>query len=204
MTITFTMYAMAFICAISLYAENNAKVKAKLIFNPYRVARLKEYYRLLTSGFIHGGLAHLAFNMFTMYWFGTSVEKDLGHTHFILLFVLGVIISDIPTFLKYKDVPHYNSLGASGGVAALVFCSIIYNPLSTLYIFPIPFPITGFLLGVAYLIYSYFQSKNARDNINHDAHLFGALFGVVYAFFANPQKASTFLEKIIGWINSFL
>lgn len=196
MTITVTMYMIAIICAISLYAENQPQVKGKLLLNPYRVFRLKEFHRLLTSGFVHGGMMHLLVNMVTMYFFGYVVEATLGGVQFVALFILGVIISDIPTLLKYKDAPHYNSLGASGGIAAVLFCSVIFYPTQELYLY-FAIPIPGYVFALAYLAYSYYQSKNARDNINHDAHMYGALFGIAYAFIAAPDIASKFLSTII-------
>ncbi|MGB0525626.1 MAG: rhomboid family intramembrane serine protease [Flammeovirgaceae bacterium] len=201
MTITVTMFMIALICAISLYAENNPQVKAKLILNPYRTLRMKEYYRLLSSGFIHGGLNHLIFNMFTLYFFGEAVEQTIGAEWFIALFLIGIIVSDLPTFFKYKDLPHYNSLGASGGVSAILFCSIVFDPIRGIgFIIFIP----GFIFGAIYLIYSYYQSKRSNDNINHDAHMYGALFGILYAFIASPALASQFLSRITDWITYML
>jgi len=167
--------------------------------NPYRVEKHKEYYRFVTSGFVHGSYMHLGFNMFTFYFFGEAIEGLLGPTLFIILFISGIIISDIPSFLKYKNAPHYNSLGASGGVSSILFASILYQPMTELMIFPIPIPIKGFILGILYLIYFYYSGKQSKDNINHDAHLFGALYGLLFAFIANPDLAQQGIQAVLNW-----
>lgn len=199
--ITVTMFLMAIISVISLYADSDQKVKAKLLMNPYRTHRLKEYYRFISSGFVHSGLGHLFSNMFVLYFFGTAVESAIGPTRMMILFFLGVFVSDIPTYLKYKELPHYNSLGASGGVSSVLFCYIVYDPLNifTLYI-PIPIDFVAFLFGAIYLAFSYYQGKKSNDNINHDAHLYGALFGIAYAFLVVPTEASLFYQRVSGWV----
>jgi membrane associated rhomboid family serine protease len=125
----------------------------------------------------------------------------LGKLYYVLLFVLGVVVANIPSYLKYKEMPHYNSLGASGGVSAILFCSIVYSPVSNIYLY-FAIPIKGFIFAVLYLIYSHHASKKGGDNINHDAHMYGAFFGVAFAFIADFDLAMNGALQIPVWINT--
>ena len=199
MNLTLTIIYIIVISGVSILAFQNKSLLSKLLMNPYRVHKQNQYYRFITSGFVHGSIAHLFFNMFTFFYFGFVVEDALGPILFTALLLLGIVVSDIPSFLKYKNVPHYNSLGASGGVSAILFCSILYNPMNPIGVFPIPFYIKGFIFGILYLAYSYYAGKQNRDNINHDAHLFGALFGLAFGFAADPELAQAGIQQIMNW-----
>lgn len=202
---SFTLIIIIITVITSFAAWNNPALESKWIFNPYLVLTKKQYYRFLTSGFIHQGYIHLGFNMFALYFFGRVIEQIYGYYlgvngswYFLILYLLGIVISDIPTFFKHREHPGYNALGASGGVAAVVFSSILFLPLNDICIYGI-FCLPGFILGVLYLIYSYYQGKNMSDNINHDAHLFGALFGLIYSFFIYPDVLRLFFDQIISF-----
>lgn len=206
MDLSITLVIIIVTVAVSLYAWNNQAIYQKWLFNPFSVQSKKEYWRFITSGFIHVNYTHLFFNMFALYFFGQNVNyyfaRDFGpngHFLFVGLYILGIIISDIPTYLKHRNTPNYNAVGASGGVAAIVFSSIVFDPLNEIYIMFIPFGIPGFILGALYLVYSYFQSKRMADNINHDAHLYGALFGVIFTVLLNPDAVPEFFEAISNW-----
>lgn len=169
------------------------------------VLRRGQYYRLVTSGFVHGNHLHLLFNMFSFYFFGSAVEVlfsylfgNLGGMYFILLYLLAIVFSDVPTLFKNQNNPSYNSLGASGGVAAVIFAFILFLPLEDICFYGVLcFP--GFILGIAYIIYSYVQGKRSADRINHDAHLYGALFGVVYCAVLYPASLQIFFEQVKNW-----
>jgi membrane associated rhomboid family serine protease len=140
--------------------------------------------------------------MFALFFFGQHVAYYFGPQGNILmitLYLLGIVIADIPTYLKYQDVPKYNSLGASGGVAAVVFSSIMFEPINPIYIMFIPIGIPGFILGALYLVYSYYQGKRMSDNINHDAHLFGAIFGLAFTVILRPGVVISFVQQISNW-----
>lgn len=189
---------------ISLLGFNNPDLQAKLLHNPFLAYRRKQYYRLLSSGFIHNGLAHLGFNMLTFFFFGVVVEqvyvqhyeKIWGSVIFLGVYLLAIILSDLPSFFKYKDMPAYSSLGASGGVSAIVFASILFAPTNDLYLLLIPIPIPAFILGILYVIYSYYQSKNSSDNINHSAHLYGAVTGFVISAILIPSAVTDFFIQL--------
>lgn len=167
---------------LSIACFNNQELMAKLIMWPYGVKRYNQYYRFITSGFIHANWMHLIFNMFTLYFFGRVIENYFvtlglgGIVSYLFLYFLGLIISDLPTYFKYKDNYNYHALGASGAVSAVVFAAIVFSPWSSIYVFFIK--MSAFLYAVLYIWYSVYMAKRGGDNINHDAHLFGALFGL--------------------------
>lgn len=190
--------------AVSLYAMNQREVLSRFMMNPYLVTQRGQYYRMLTSGLIHADFAHLLFNMFSFYFFGRNLEYifsaifgSLGPVYFIVLYVLGIIISDLPTLFKHKNNPGYNSLGASGAVSAVIFACILFDPLADLLIYFIP--VKGFIFAAIYLVYSYISSKRSRDGINHDAHLYGALFGILFCIVFYPDSIRIFIEQISAW-----
>lgn len=188
--------------ALSMYAFSNHDILYRWMMNPYSVKSRKEYFRFLTSGFIHSDYVHLGFNMLTLYFFGDLVEyffetksAGQGTLIFVIFYLAAIVLSEVPTFLKHKNNPNYNSLGASGGVAAVVFSSIMIYPDNVLYISML-FPIPAFVFGILYLIYSYYMSKRGKDNINHDAHFYGAVFGIFFTLVVDPELFSTFFEQI--------
>jgi len=202
---TTTIVILVITVAASLYAMPKPDVLYRLTMNPYMITRRGQYYRLVTSGFIHSDHLHLIFNMFSFYFFGTQLEYifqaifgNLGTTYFIAMYLLGIIISDIPTLFKHQNNQAYNSLGASGAVSAVIFACILFQPLQKIYIYGV-LGVPGFLLGAIYLIYSYHSSKRSKDRINHDAHLYGALFGLVFCMVLYPNSISIFIEQMKSW-----
>jgi membrane associated rhomboid family serine protease len=165
----------------------------RLVLRPYRVARGKDIETVVTSGFVHGDLGHLLFNMVTFYFFCFPMERFIGGTRFLVLYALGLVLSSVCSIVKEKDNPGYATLGASGAISAVLFAYIIYFPLSTLLIFPIPFPIPAFLFAIGYLAYSMWAAKQGRDNINHDAHLCGAITGVAFVLVTDPKALAGML-----------
>jgi membrane associated rhomboid family serine protease len=165
--------------ATSLYAFYNTNVYGKFMLHPYSVSKGNNIYTLITSGLIHADWPHLFFNMFTFVAFAFTLEQLMGHWQFGVLYIVALIASDLPTVSKHKNDFHYHSLGASGAISAVLFSYILFNPLSKLYIMFIPIGIYAIIFGVLYLIYCVYASRNSRDNINHDAHFFGALIGLI-------------------------
>jgi membrane associated rhomboid family serine protease len=169
----------------SIAAFNNQNLLSRAIMWPYGVKRNNQYYRFISSGFIHGDYMHLFFNMFTLFFFGRNLEVyfsmlGLGGTlSYLLLYFLGLIVSDIPTYLKQQDNYHYHCLGASGAVSAVVFATIVFSPWSSIYIFG-ALKLSAMLYAVLYIWYCIYMAKRNRDNINHDAHLWGSLFGLAF------------------------
>ena len=156
------------------------------LLRPYWLVRRHEYPTLVTSGFIHADFAHLLFNGFTFWAFGFGLERIIGSTAFLMLYGFGLLVSGVGTWLKHRHEPDYRSLGASGAILAVLFASIVYTPSQSIIVFPIPLPIPAPLFAVLYIAYTVWASRQARGRINHDAHLSGALAGVVFVLLSDP------------------
>jgi membrane associated rhomboid family serine protease len=181
---------------VGLYAK--PQVIERSLFRPYWFLRRKQYDTIVTSGFVHADLAHLIFNMVTFWFFAFPLEKQIGPVRFALLYVLGLVVSDLGTYFKHRDDPQYASLGASGAVSAVLFAAIVYFPWMKLFIIPIPLPIPAPLFAVGYVAYSWYSARQARGRINHDAHLGGALFGLVFVLLTDPAA----FGQLLRWIGS--
>ena len=201
---------------ISAYAWSNDGLMRAWIMSPYLMARSAggQWYRLLTSGFLHADWPHLIFNMFAFYSFSPVVLSTLAEAYgasvglglFLLLYLGGIVVSDLPTYFQYRDDPSYRSLGASGGVSSVLFASILLFPVNLngggIIIFPLPFPIQPFIFGFLYLAYSYYMGRRRGDNINHDAHFYGALFGVLVIIALVPGVLPHFNQVVTEFIQS--
>ncbi len=172
---------------ISIAGFRSPKVIDNLIFYPPAITQHKQYYRFITCGFIHADIGHLFFNMYAFYLFGNITEEifsaifgDYGKLLYVIMYVVALIACLIPSFLKNRNNSSYKSLGASGAVSAVVFAYIIFNPLQGVGLIFIPIYMMGFLLGIIYLVVSYLLDKRGGSHINHSAHIWGALFGVIF------------------------
>jgi len=155
------------------------RVVAMNLLRPYQVARGREYFTVITCGFVHADFGHLIFNSLTLYFFGPNLERTMGTPRFVALYFIGLVISSLGTVLKQRNNPDYASLGASGAILAVLFAYIVYYPTNMLYLyFAIPVPAVLFAFG--YLAYTWWASGQSRDRINHDAHLDGALTGLIF------------------------
>ena len=203
MTLSITTVLIGITAILSILGFNKPDFLNRWMFIPYLIKNRGQWDRFITSGFIHKDYVHLLFNMFTFYFFGGFVEQFLaykfgtliGGVIFVIFYLLGIVLSDIPTYLKNQDNSYYRALGASGGTSATVFASIIIMPLSDICLFGI-LCLPGFILGVLFLIYSYVKGKNGDDAINHDAHLYGAIFGIIFILVISPDSAATFFDQI--------
>ena len=169
----------------SFIGFSNNDLVAKTIGWPYYTKRENQYYRFITSGFLHADWMHLIFNMFTLYFFGSNLEIYLkvfnlgGSAAYLAIYFLGMIVADIPSFLKHKDDYNYRSLGASGAVSAVVFAVIVFSPWQEIRLYAI-IKMSALLFAVLYIVYCIYMGKQNNDNVNHDAHLWGSLFGLVF------------------------
>ncbi len=201
MTITLAIIALTVL--ISWQSFNNRDVFYKLLHNPYIEVRNKEYYRFLTSMFVHGSWMHLGINMFVLYQFGTIVEhyfvqvfgELMGRLNFLLLYLLAGILGDLPTFIKHKSNHAFSSVGASGAVSGIMFAYVLFDPWAMLLLFFI-IPIPAVVAAILYLVYSSYASKRSADLIDHDAHFYGAVFGALFTIALKPALLMLFLTQL--------
>lgn len=207
--ISITLVIIITTVIVSLVAFNNSQVMDNLIFYPPAVSEKNQYYRFITCGFIHADMAHLAFNMISFYLFSNALVEpffiqifgDYGRALLLLMYVMALIVCLLPTYWKNKNNQNYRSLGASGAVSAVIFAGIIIAPQLQMGFFIIPPVIPGFIFGPLYLICSFYLDKRGGGNINHSAHIWGALFGVVYIiiatkFYSHYDAWTNFIERI--------
>ncbi len=197
-----TLVIIIITALLSLTAFYKQGEMEKMLFWPAMIKERKQYYRFLTSGFIHADWMHLIFNMITLYYFGRIVEQvfriNLGFGYYIALYLLAMIAADLPTYFKYKDNYQYRALGASGAVSGVLFASILYAPWAKIYILFIPIGIPAFIFGVLYLIFCVYMNKRGGDNINHNAHFWGAVFGIVFTIVVLPEIIPHFINSLLA------
>lgn len=166
----------------------------KSLFRPYWFLRGRQPASVVASGFVHADFGHLLMNMLTFWFFAFPLEARIGTVPFVILYAVGLIASSVYTLYRHANEPDYATLGASGAIAAVLFAYIVYDPLSTLYIIPFPVPIPAFLFAVAYLAYTYWAASQQRGRINHDAHLWGALSGLLFVAVFEPSAYGRLLQ----------
>ncbi|GAB4248219.1 MAG: rhomboid family intramembrane serine protease [Vicingaceae bacterium] len=197
---------------VSLSANSNITLYTKLLYNPYKVYHNKEWYRLFTHAFIHDkdNIFHLIVNMYVLYIFGRATENYfiaiIGTTKaiyfYFLLYIGGVFFATLPSMSRHKNNYLYNSVGASGAVSAVLFSAIIFNPTTGIVFIFLPFfHIPAFLFGILYLAYEIYMDKRSKDYIAHDAHIWGALFGIIFTFTAIPGAFVNFINQITYFVN---
>ncbi|HEX3386720.1 MAG TPA: rhomboid family intramembrane serine protease [Mucilaginibacter sp.] len=181
----------------------NDQVYEGFILHPYYVYQGKKLYTLITSGFIHLDLMHLFFNMFTFYYFAPPIEAVLGHWQFLLLYIVSMVLADLPSVAKHHNNFGYRSLGASGAISAVIFSFILFAPFTGMGILFIPVSIPAVVFGALYLVYCSYASKKQWGNINHDAHLFGAIAGLMITAILQPHVLGDFVHIVSAKVQSW-
>lgn len=194
-----TIIIIAITVIISLLAWQNKNLFNQLIFQPSKVGQ-GGLHRFITHGFIHADGQHLLFNMITLYFFGNAVERFFNQYvagyGFIIFYLFAIVAAIIPSYISHKGRSNYRSLGASGGVSAVLFSFILMKPWSMLLIFFVPMPAIVFAVG--YVAYSIYAEKRGGSNINHSAHLWGAAFGVVATIAIEPNVIPHFVNALMS------
>jgi len=199
-----TLFFVIVTSLISIVAFNKPELMSGFQFNPYKVYHKKQWYRLLSHGFVHADWMHLIINMFVLFSLGPHVETffdrlfENSKIYFLILYIGAILISSLATLKKHKDDPWYNSVGASGAVSAIIFAGIFLTPLKKLYLYGI-IGIPGIICGILYLIYSSYMSRRNRDNINHDAHFVGAVFGFFFPLILDFKLLSSFINQLLNF-----
>ena len=196
--LTFVLIAVTVL--VSWLAFERPALLDRLILWPPAIDRKKQYDRLLTHGFIHADWSHLLFNMITLYFFGRQIEREMasviGPVGFVLFYLSAIVIAILPTYLRHRHDPTYRSLGASGAVSAVLFAFILLSPWTLIIVFVLPMP--AILYAVAYVAYSIWMDRRGGDNINHSAHLSGALYGVLFMLVMEPRIGPYFLQQLMS------
>jgi len=186
---------MASVVLVSLVAFASRPARQALLLNPYRVRTKGEVYRLLTAGWVHGDAQHLIFNLFSLYFFAEDTIRVLGVTRFFVLYLSAVIVAFIPTTIRHRNNPKYNSVGASGAVAAVMFSAVLLYPKMKLMLMMLPIPVPGIIYALCYLAYSAYRSFVGNDEINHDAHFAGAIYGALLTYLFEPARVERTLRN---------
>jgi membrane associated rhomboid family serine protease len=194
-----TLVIIAITCVVSVIGFSNPRLVDRLILWPPAITRSKEYWRLATCGFIHADVAHLFFNMFTLYFFGGFMERFLvpyiGEIGFVAFYIGGIVLSILPSYLQHRNDSQYRSLGASGAVSAVLFAFVLLRPWTTIYVFVVPVP--AIIFGVLYIAYTIYMDRQRADRINHSAHLWGALYGIVFTILIEPRVLPAFFQQLM-------
>jgi membrane associated rhomboid family serine protease len=185
---------------ISWMAFERPRLMDRLTLWPPAIARKHEYDRLVTYGFVHADWMHLLFNMMTLYFFGPLSERfyaaTMGPLAYPLFYLSAMVAAILPTYLRHRNDATYRSLGASGAVSAVLFTFVLLNPWATIYVFVVPCP--AIIFGVLYLGYSAWADRQGHGNINHAAHLWGAVYGMAFAIVAEPRLPAAFLDRLMS------
>lgn len=204
-----TLIILLITCAVSIIALTNKDYFYRFQYNPFVVKHNNQWYRVFSHALIHANWLHLFFNMYVLYNFGQIAEYGLMHyvgarstIVYLVLYIGGVAFAALPAFMKHSDNEFYNSVGASGAVSAVLFSAILFIPSHTLYIFGI-IPIPAFLFGFLYLFLEAYLDKRGGGRIAHDAHLWGALFGIGFTILTDFNIAINFTKSVNNYLNSF-
>jgi len=199
-----TIVIIALTVLVSIFCFNSGPLFEALSLKPHRVIDDRQWYRVVTHGFVHADYAHLAINMLVFFSFGSVVESTFRALHaagmagnatvsYLLLYFGGMALATVRDLIKNRNNPYYTSVGASGAVSAVLFASIFFDPWARVYFFGV-LPIPGLLFGVLYLAYSHYSGLRGRDRVNHFAHFYGAVYGFLFPLAMNPRLIHDFLS----------
>lgn len=199
-----TLILIAVTAVVSILCFSGILDINALKFNAYQILHENQWYRMLSYGLVHGGWGHLFFNMLTLFFFGRVVEQyfqaafgdTTGIILYVFLYVSALVVSTIGDLVKYKDDCHYNAIGASGAVSAVLFASILFEPKMGIYIYLIPIPVPGYVFAPLYLIYCWYMARRNMDNIGHTAHFWGALYGLLFPLICRPDIFWHFIAQL--------
>lgn len=188
--------------AFSIMAFSNHGLIYKYQFNPYQIIKRRQYSRLILHAFLHANWTHLIVNMLVLFSFGTALERYFQQffgaswiPYYLILYFGAILVSPLYALFRHRNDYLYNAVGASGAVSAVVFAAIFFDPWNKIYFFGM-IPMPGIVFAALYLIYSWLMSRRSKDNIAHDTHFFGALFGFILPVILNPDLLSYFIRQI--------
>ncbi|GAB6197362.1 rhomboid family intramembrane serine protease [Lysobacter xanthus] len=191
-----TFLLIAITVGVSWLGFHKPRLLDRLLLYPPAVKRGQPD-RLLTHGFVHADWSHLLFNMITLFFFGRLAEQVVGGIAgpfvYLLFYLSAIVVAILPSYLRHRDDTRYRSLGASGAVSALVFAAILIDPWMMIYV---PIPIPAILYGIGYVAWSWWADRNSMDGVNHNAHLSGAIYGVLFMLLMDSRVGAHFLGAL--------
>ncbi len=198
-----TLVIIAVTVAVSMAALNNQRLFDNLLFQPFVMHEKKDWFRFISHGFVHGSIMHLVVNMYVLWMFGTAVEHAYAELTgrdallpYLVLYIGGIVLSSLPGYFKHRMDPSYRAVGASGATSAVVFSFILLHPDTKLMLIFLPIPMAAWIFGGLYLAYEWYMSKRGSDGIAHDAHYFGALYGIAFTALLRPDVVPHFFNSV--------
>lgn len=190
-----TLLIVAVTSLVSIAAFNDRRLYINLLFQPFVIKGRGQWYRFLSHALGHADWPHLLVNMYVLFMFGRNVERNYAElTHgspilpFLVLYIGGIIFSSLPSYAKHVHDPGYSAVGASGAVSAVLFAQILMAPMNDMGLLFLPgVDLPAFAFGILYLVYSWYMDRRQMDNVGHNAHLFGALYGIAFTAFLEPR-----------------
>lgn len=211
MELSITLVIIIITSIISVIGFSNQRFIEDLIFYPPAVSERKQWYRFITCGFIHADVSHLLFNMLSLYFFGKFVEDafqdffpQAGRWMYLFMYLSALAVSIIPTYFKNRNNYYYRSLGASGAVSAVVFAGLIIAPDQSIYIYFIPIGIPGFIFAPLYLIFSVLLDRRGGGNINHSAHIWGSIYGLIFIIIAGRAAGVDLVSYFVSAVKNYM
>lgn len=197
-----TYILIAITVLVSLKGFSDPAFSDRFMYKPFRQKHFGEHYRIFTHLFLHADPLHLIFNMLALYYFGRLVEMYFwvdfglvgGTLLYIVFYLLGGLFATLLPFMRHKDNDLYRSVGASGAVSAILFAGIIFQPDMRVGLILIPGSVPAYIFGPVYLLYEFLADRFAKTRIAHDAHIGGAIFGIVFVLITNIDRAKAFLN----------
>ncbi len=217
LNLTTTLLIITVTSLVSIVAFQKREIFEKWLYNPFMVVKYGQYYRIFTHALLHGGWMHLFFNMYVLYMFNqdhvyvnyqsygveSSFEQAFGNWHYALylgLYLGAIVAASVPGMIKHRNNIGYRSIGASGGVSAIVFAFILFHPTHELGLLFIPFGVPAFIFGPLYLILESVMNRRGGTGIAHDAHIWGGVFGFVFPILLKPQLFFDFIEIVQAYL----
>lgn len=164
--------------------------------SPREVLSEGRWVQVLSSGFLHGSIGHLFFNMLTLYFFGPSLERVLGGPKFAVVYFGSLVAGSLFTILRHRNEPRYRAIGASGAVSGVLFGFVLFAPFADLMLILLPIPIPAVIFALLYVVVSIWGMERRIGNIGHAAHLGGAIGGVVLTILMEPRVVPHFFSQI--------
>lgn len=180
----------------SLIALSNPPFMERNLFHVGPILERREWHRMVTSGFLHGGFLHLFVNMYVLFMFGGFVERVVGPVSYLIIYFAALLGGNFWALLENRAKSSYRALGASGATSGIVMSFILFRPFEPLMIFPIPFFMPAVVLGILFVVGSAILAQRDNKTIGHEAHLGGALAGILATIAVQPVALSNFSRQI--------